>query len=719
MKSPRQRLVLLAIMPFVCHAGDSVEARVRMTGTGPQLFVDGKAVVPRMCHVAENPRFYDHLTSTVRRAKEFGDVDIVSLATHKTDACWHEDGHDDWALLDDLCDKVVRSNPEAKFFPRVRLFAPKWYLRAHPEDRVTFEDGTMADDVSPSSRRFQGEAACYLRRMITHLESRYPRHFIGVHVTAQMTGEFQYYGSLQKLDGYDGATLAAWREYLAREGEPDAATATVPTPEERRARATGGQFRDPVAHRRILQFERFRQNEMADMIAYLCHTAREATGGRKLVLAFYGYSFTLTGRVEVGAAASGHYALQRLLDKARGDIDILCSPFAYSDRTYWGGVPTMGSDETVMRAGILHLEEDDVRTYLDHREGPPYRMEGERVDKPMSLNLLRRVTVAQGIRGFASWWMDLYGLGWYDSPELWYEQRCLASWEKRLLARRTPYSADVALVVGEDSICTVSSANDPTRAMSQLVRGANMAVARAGAPCGQWLQSDVARHGVPSRLQLMLTPWCMTEDEVGALAGTKGLPEGGLRAWFWAPGLFDGLHACGPERMERVCGFRLVPYVPQGKVVEATERGRMLGLPEKWSVEGDYSPYYVPVDARDEEVLARWPDGNPAIAVRGTGSAHTAFVGAPRMTPELVRALGEIAGVHHYIGRKDIGRLIVWAADGFLSFQTRTDGPCEILLPKGVGDVFDGNTNKKVGEGGRLVMNLKAGESRFCWYQVD
>ena len=171
---------ILLFASCVSRAGDSVEARVRMTDAGPQLFIEGKAVVPRMCHVAENPRFYDHLTSTVRRAKEFGDVDLVSLATYKTDAGWHEDGHDDWALLDDLCDKVIRSNPDAKFFPRVRLFAPKWFLRAHPEDRVTFEDGSQADEVSPSSRAFREEAARYLRRMIAHLESRYPQHFVGV-----------------------------------------------------------------------------------------------------------------------------------------------------------------------------------------------------------------------------------------------------------------------------------------------------------------------------------------------------------------------------------------------------------------------------------------------------------------------------------------------------------------------------------------------------------
>lgn len=214
----------------------------------------------------------------------------------------------------------------------------------------------------------------------------------------------------------------------------------------------------------------------------------------------------------------------------------------------------------------------------------------------------------------------------------------------------------------------------------------------------------------------MLAPWYMTEDEARALAGTTGLPEGGLRAWFWAPGLFDGLRTCDTRRMERICGFRLVPFSPQGGVVEATVRGRALGLPERWSVEGDFAPYYVPADARDDEVLARWPGGRPAIAVRRVGAAHTAFVGAPRTTPQLVRALGEIAGVHHYIGRKDIGRIIVWATDGFLSFQTRTDGPCEIFLPKGVDAVFDGHTNARIGESGRLSLNLKAGEHRFYWY---
>ena len=92
---------------------------------------------------------------------------------------------------------------------------------------------------------------------------------------------------------------------------------------------------------------------MADCVCYLARAAREASGGRRLVVFFYGYVFEF-GAIHNGPATSGHYALRRVLDCP--DIDVLCSPsdslatrLSYCD--YYSGNHT-GQNVPVYAVGV-------------------------------------------------------------------------------------------------------------------------------------------------------------------------------------------------------------------------------------------------------------------------------------------------------------------------------------------------------------------------------
>ncbi len=77
------------------------------------------------------------------------------------------------------------------------------------------------------------------------------------------------------------------------------------------------------------------------------------------------------------------------------------------------------------------------------------------------------------------------------------------------------------------------------------------------------------------------------------------------------------------------------------------------------------------VTATPEETLARYADGAPAVAVRRSEKGIDVFVGVPQLTPELLRALARLAGVHLFTD----GNGAVWAAEGFLSVQAHESGP--------------------------------------------
>lgn len=155
--------------------------------------------------------------------------------------------------------------------------------------------------------------------MIEHLEKTFDPHMVGDHPAGQHTGEWFYPGPHSSaLNGYSPATRDAWRSWLRQRYQTDAAisaacgrpaatlaTATVPSPESRRA-APAGILRDPAGERPLIDFAEFQQQMMSDCVLQLAHTVRTATRGKKLVVFFYGYVFEF-GQVGNGPATSGTY----------------------------------------------------------------------------------------------------------------------------------------------------------------------------------------------------------------------------------------------------------------------------------------------------------------------------------------------------------------------------------------------------------------------------
>ncbi|MDX9980318.1 MAG: beta-galactosidase, partial [Lentisphaeria bacterium] len=286
-------------------------------------------------------------------------VNFVSAAVP---SCWREPGEaQDWSAADGVMRQIIAANPEALVIARVGANAPGWWLRQHPEAVMTFENGKKGNKATVSCRAYREAAAEQMGRVAAHLAEAFPENFAGIHPAGQNTGEWFYdesWGAL--MSGYDVHTREAWREWLARAGEPGAAVAGVPAAADRHG-CPNGFLRDPEKEREILLFDRFRQEEMADFVLALAAACRRATAGRKLVVLFYGYYFEFPP-LRNGAPYSGHYALPKVL--ASPDIDVLCAPISYFDRGWPGTAPCMSPAESVMAAGKLWLNEDDTRTYL-------------------------------------------------------------------------------------------------------------------------------------------------------------------------------------------------------------------------------------------------------------------------------------------------------------------------------------------------------------------
>ncbi|MEA3401491.1 MAG: hypothetical protein U9R79_09660 [Armatimonadota bacterium] len=630
----------------------------------------------------------------VRLAADAG-VRFVSFSAPN---CWDEPGAEsDFTPIDDLCEEIISVHPEALLVPRVSANAPAWWLEAHPEGRMIYEDESPGRMASVSSREYRADAAAHLERLCRHLTRRFPEHFAGIHPCGQNTGEWFYEGSWDApVSGYDPATLQAWRQWLARRGFDSAQSARVPTPEERRA-APFGLLRDPARERMLIEFNRFLQHEMADTVLELASAARCGTGGRKLVVFFYGYHYEF-GALPNGAPISGHYALADVLES--DDIDILCSPISYGDRQWPGTAPCMSPAESIRDAGIMWLNEDDTRTYLSGTTDY-----GGVEDLQQTRDVMLRNTAQAALRGFATWWMDLPGLGWFADPAIWDELQRLRPVDEALLARERPFTPGIAAIVGEDSMCHLAAGGNAVS--SPLIYQARAALGRCGAPYGQYMLRDAIRGTVPATLQIYLAAWRIGQQARERLAANR--PPGVTRVWCYAPGWLTE-EGGSLETMRALTGFDCRQVSPDTARVTPTPAGEAVGLDEPWGPEGRIDPLFT-VDAGPEGTLATWEDGSPAVALRRSAEGLDVFVGVPQLTPELIRALARLAGVHLFA---DVD-VSVWAAEPYLSIHAMGNGPLSLDTGR-AGPVVDALDGTPLGRGPELTLQMRRGETRVLRY---
>jgi hypothetical protein len=224
-----------------------------------------------------------------------------------------------------------------------------------------------------------------------------------------------------------------------------------------------------------------------------------------------------------------------------------------------------------------------------------------------------------------------------------------------------------------------------------------------GAPYGQYLLDDFARGKVRAKLNVFLTPWCLSAEQRRALTAQAA---GTTNVWCYAPGYLDDDRP-SVDAMRELTGFRLAPVPPPKALATPTAAGRRLGLQATFGVDRPLKPLFAATDAPPAEVLATYPDGSAAVALRRAARGASLFVGAPGLTSELLRMAARLAGVHLFT-ETDCN---VYANGPFVALHASQDG--ELVLDTGrPGRVTDLLAGRPIGDGPRLKLALKRGETR-------
>ncbi|MEI7732733.1 MAG: beta-galactosidase [Verrucomicrobiota bacterium] len=618
---------------------------------------------------------------------------------------------EDWANVDAACEQVLRANPNALLIPRMGMAAPAWWRAAHPDDVMQWEDGRREDTVV-ASPQYRHDAAERLAALVRHLEDKFGNHVAGYHPCGQNTGEWFYQDTWKRpLNGYAPADLTAWRLWLKQryandtalrqswsDGAVTLASASVPTAVARHA-APAGVFRDPANERALTDWAEFQQEAMADCVCELARAARQASAGKKLVVFFYGYVFEFAA-VSNGPSTAGHYALRRALNSP--DIDVLCSPISYFDRGLGQSAPSMTAAESVALTGKLWLNEDDTHTYLATGNQPGWMQHVATIEET-NAELIRNVA-QEALRNFGTWWMDLGSSGWFNDARMWREMQRLAALDEPLLKQPTPFKPGIAAIIDERSMLRVAAGGTSvTRPGIYEVRAP---LGRMGAPYGQYLLDDVLAGRVHAKLYVFLNAWSLTAAErVKLLSATHGA----TRLWCYAPGYFEGdrIHL---EAARELTGFTLKKVTPDKGKATPTEAGKRLGMEKAFGVEKSVLPLLA-ADASPSEVLATYPDGSAAVAMRRTPGGISIFAGAPGLTSELLRLAARQAGVHLFT-ETDCN---IYANGPFIALHAAEDGPVTIDTGHS-GVILDVLTGAKAGNGPKLTLPLKRGETKVLKY---
>lgn len=583
---------------------------------------------------------------------------------------------------------------------------PNWQ-RQFPEAVSHFVNGSEAVP-SICADRWWSQVEEVLKKVVQTIEeSPEGAHLLGYHLDR---GEWFF----PESGGYDTseAAVEAFRAWVRRryrndtvalraawhDGTVSFSTVTIP-PFIPLMSSHQRHFYEPRREQRWVDYHLFLSEAMANRILRLARCVREASGGRCLVGVSYGYLF------EWAHPYSGHLALGKLLQSP--DLDFLSAPPTYHDRLPGGtGAPPIPVDSVLLHRK-LWLSEEDYRTpfgseRVEEDYNPPLQSPYE-VEQVHLRGLGLALTHGGGLC-----WMDLWGAGWLNRPEVWERaQNFLQQWEWRTLV--PVGEPEVAVLIDEKSLCHGRVGSTLLRTLLPQAREATL---RSGASVGFYLMEDVLRPDFPrSRLILFLNAWNL-DAEVRDAIRTRLQGEDRTLVWLYTTALYED-HRPALETAREITGIALglQPWSStQGTqilnshhpITQFLERDQLGTLQRR-----EPSFYALP---NEVTVLGEYIEtGLPSIAVKEQGSWRSVFLGEPVLSPALVRGLCAYAGVHLWNNQHDL----LYVRPPFLLLHAKSMGERQLTFPTAC-SVYDPHVGQIIAENVTFYpLFLQEGMSKF------
>ena len=431
---------ILFTVLFTCFTGIAIgqpNAEVREYEGAPALFINGEPYPPfaYMSYLGEK-KYYAEMAAAGLHLYNIpaylGDRGINSTSGIKAfrPHIWVGENEFDYSGIIKDFDEILSADPGAMVIIRIHLDAPAWWEALHPGTACMLPDGSLYR-TSFYSPLWRAEAGRVLTAMVRWLlNSIYAKNLIGVHVAGGFTEEWMYHFRDEFYDE-NPVRLEGFRQWLQiryhnneaalrRAWAQPAVTFETAALGDISGKRRKMEWRNADTAGQVFDTFDFHAETMAYNVAYFCKIVKQASAGKLLTGAFYGYHFF------VSDLRRGHGALSTLLRCK--DLDYLSSPNDYNRVSGEDWAP-FAAIKSVQLHGKLWLAENDTRTAITTmlrdrapQVAPPGTAYTDGVwlgPKTMeeSVAFLKKNLGRMLAYGYGGWWFDMWG-GWFSHPQL-------------------------------------------------------------------------------------------------------------------------------------------------------------------------------------------------------------------------------------------------------------------------------------------------------------
>lgn len=541
-------LCLVMLMGVGCAWGE-LTSEVRIQNGAPALFVNGK-LTSQMLAAPYRPG-----TSDFQDFQKAG----ISIYNIYLRFDWTAPEQYDFKKIDDKMDAFLKVEPNALFIPRILLTPGKWWCKEYPQDITMRDDGTPAgmfgEPCYPSlaSEKYRDLSLKAMIAFLKHVEGKYGDHMVGYQVGNGFGGEWLMFNSFWEVkpgaepptkfgvEDYSPPAQAGFRVWLRKkygtveqlrrawnDNKVTFETATPPNEVERYS-SNHGIFFDPGVSRRVPDYFSFFNEMTADMLIENAKWAKEVTGRKKIIGAFYGYLWCNFPNLSV--VHSGHLGFAKVLRSP--DVDFIASPYTYDNKQIGGPNNSQTLPESVMAHGKLYFNEVDTETHLKQRQ---WRW-GNALNNPKNFGetkaLLMRDYGYALTKGFGMWWTDLHG-GTYHDDQIIKLVSDLREIDLKQLAADKRSSADIAVILDEDSFTYTGDGEPLFNAL--LTAQKQWELGFIGAPWDPYLLTDLDNPKLRDyKVYIFLNTFRVTPAQRAAIHARLKRNHA-TAVWVYAPG---------------------------------------------------------------------------------------------------------------------------------------------------------------------------------------
>ena len=690
-------------------------AEIKPHNGAPTLFLDGKPVFYGTWWTSP-PTNEEWVASDVAK-KNAAETGIHIYAFDVGSAEWSgpapgRSGHYDFSTVQARFNRVLAADPKALFHLRIYLEMSEpqsvWWHKLYPEEREVVSDGTPYRQ-SFASEVWREKAKDFLRAYVAHLkEIGLFNRVVSYQVGAGHTGEWVK-GKLSMffLTGdYSKPMKRHFRTWLRETyGNDESAfrkvwnkpalsfeTAEVPTAAEQ-FETRHMTFRDPQQEQNVIDYYHCLADLCGGLVVDFCRTVKEATGGKALAGAFFGYVMELAWNAGFFAEGpgspystyqrSGHLGLGQVLESPY--VNFLVSPYSYGFRGMGGEGTSMLPTESVRLHNKMYLMEDDTRTHTD--VDPAY---GRARNVAESRAILRRNFGTIATHGQGIWWLANKG---HIEPNLEPAFKPMLKEFAELGAfaletDRTP-SAEIAVLLDDESFFyeTIKNELDIPLIFHQRLIG----LPRLGAPFDVYLLNDFLKGRLrPCKLYVFLNAFRLDETRRAALK-RELCKEGRTALWIYASGYLKDVPSV--ENMQDLTGFSFTrnehPW-PAFLHITNFKHPITARLPQDlfWDTQSHLGPQFHVTDAGAEvlgEVVIAQGTCQPGFAVKEFPNWRSIYVSVPNIPARVLREIARFANVHLYNEEGDV----LAVSRNLLSVHTMSGGTRAFKLPSPAEVVYD------------------------------